>query len=783
MHNKFVGEKMKNKSKIIKVILSIFFVGLIVVAIFLTGVIISANKIKFDRNKLITANQEITVLDANDAKLENKIINKNLIEIDKLNLHTINAFVSIEDKQFFEHKGLNYKRIAKAMLNNIKAGSFKEGASTISQQLIKNTHLSSEKTIARKINEIILTKKLENEFSKKDILETYLNVIYFGENCYGIESASKTFFGKSASQLNLSESATLAGIIKSPYTYSPIHNKDNCEKRRNIVLKEMLDDKKITQAQYDDAITSGISIVKNNDTVKANDLYIKACLSEAAEILNLSEKEIRISGIKIFSYLDDDKQKLLQDICNNVDNYHKNSYGNINDSLSIIIDNKTCGIVAFAGKSEYDLVNFARQPGSAIKPALVYAPALENGTISPQTLILDEEVDFGGYSPKNVGNTYSGYVSVEESICESLNIPAVKILDYIGVKNAKKFAQNIGINFDKSDNGLALALGGFTTGVNLKTLTNSYLPFVNKGKYSTANFVRKIEDSNGKTLYEHLPENRQVMGEDSAFLMTDMLSKACDYGTSKKLKTLNFDVAGKTGTVAIKGTNNNTDAYSIAYTTQHTMGVWIGNYSNQPEYVMEGKNNGGTFATNIIKQCFEKIYAENVPSNFEMPESVQVCEVDFMEYENNKVLKLASRNCPDRYKFKALFSKRYIPSETSKLFENLSVSNFNVELNNGNALITFDAVDYLKYDICRVENGVSKVIRSISNKNNKIEYYDTSIKPNKKYGYYINISTIDGNANATSETLNIITEKEESKVELDLIINKNKNNDISWIFG
>lgn len=776
--NNCIGENMKKwlKITIITGLVALILCSLFV-AIFINN-IMGTNNVKFDKEKLIAANQEICVFDDYNKELENNITSKNIVNVADLSNNTINAFISIEDKAFFKHKGLNYKRIAKAMINNLKAGSFKEGASTISQQLIKNTHLSSEKTITRKIKEMLLTKKLEKQFSKKDILESYLNVIYFGENSYGIEKASQTYFGKSATELNLSESATLAGVIKSPYAYSPVYNKEKCLERRNLVLSEMLKDKKITQAQYDDAVNSPLEIVAQNKENK-NSLYINACLNEAQELLNLNEKELRTSGIKIYSYFDKNKQDLLYDIANNESNYHVNSYGNTNDSLLILLSNKTKGVVAYSGKSDYSLVNFSRQPGSAIKPTLVYAPALENGIISPKTLILDQEIDFDGYSPKNVGGTYKGYVSVEESLCDSLNIPAVKTLNYVGIDNAKNFAKNFGIKFDETDNGLAIALGGFTNGVNLKDLTNSYLAFANNGKYSKCNFIKKIIDKNGKTIYEHEVNEQNVIGDDTAYLMTDMLKKACKKGTSRKLANLNFDVAGKTGTVAIKGTNNNTDAYSIAYTTEHTMGVWIGNYTNKPEFVLEGKNNGGTYATNMIKLCFEDIYKTNKPKNFEKPNSVAEKEIDLMEYENNHVIKLASANCPDRYKFKALFSKRYLPTVKSELFENLVVENFDVKLDQENAVITFNAKDYFKYEICRVNNGITKTLKTISNKNDKITYYDVNLKPSSKYAYYIKISTIDDNTNATSETLTILTNKQETKFDKML----KKDDGLSWLFG
>ena len=770
---------MKKAVKIgIIITLILFILGSLFFIIFIND-IMGISSVKFDKEKLIAVNQEIVVYNDDNVELKNTISNKSIVKIEDVPNHVVNAFISIEDKDFFKHNGLNYKRIAKAMFNNLKSFSFKEGASTISQQLIKNTHLTNEKTIKRKVKEMLLTKKLEKEFSKKDILETYLNVIYFGENSYGIERAALTYFGKETKDLTLWEGATLAGIIKSPYTYSPVYNPENCLKRRNLVLSEMLRDKKISQAQYDEAVNMPLEIVDRKQEQGVNNLYVKACINEAEQILNLSEKDIMLSGIKIYSYLDDEVQKQLYDIANNENNYHTNSYGNTNDSLLIMIDNETYAVLGYAGKSDYDLTNFVRQPGSTIKPILVYAPALEKGLVSPDTLILDEEINYGGYSPKNVGGKYYGYVSVKESICDSLNVPAVKTLDYVGIENAKQFAKKAGIKFDENDNGLALALGGFTNGVTLKELTNSFLPFVNDGNFSKANFVRKIVDVNGKTLYEHKPKEEKIMGEDTAYLMTSMLKEACKTGTSMKLKNLDFDVAGKTGTVAITGTNNNTDAYSVAYTTKHTMGVWIGNYSNATKYVLEGKNNGGTYATNMIKMCFEELYANNKPENFKQPNSVKEVEIDLKEYENNHVIKLASSNCPDRYKIKTLVSKRFEPKETSEMFENLSVENFDVKIENGKVLICFDAEDYLKYEIMRVENGKTKSLKKYSNKKGKIEYYDFNIKENSTYNYYIKISTINESASSVSETLTIITDKNEQNFDKFL----NYNDNVSWLFN
>lgn len=771
---------MKKALKItLIVLLTLLILGSLFLIIFINN-IMGISSVKFDKEKLISTHYETVVFDANNNEIENTVEPKKVVSIDEMPENLINAFVSIEDKQFFSHNGLNYKRIAKAMFNNLKNFSFVEGASTISQQLIKNTHLSNEKTIKRKIKEMLLTKKLEKEFTKKDILETYLNIIYFGENSYGVERASNTYFNKSVRDLSLAQCATLAGIIKSPLKYSPVYNYENCLTRRNLVLKEMLKDEKITTSQYENAISEPLEIVsQDKDNLGINNLYVNASLLEAQELLGFSENELRLSNYKIYTYYDSDKQTALYNAANNDDNYHINSYGNVSDSLMILIDNNSLGVNAFYGKSKYNLTNFVRQPGSTIKPILVYAPALESGLINPSTKLLDEETSFNGYTPNNVGGVFHGNVTVSESIAKSLNIPAVKTLEYVGIDKAKNFAKHAGIEFDKEDNGLAIALGGFTTGVTLKDLTNSFIPFVNSGYYAKANFIRKITDNLGRTIYEHKPNKEQIMGDDTAYLMTKMLSDACDNGTSMRLRTLPFQVAGKTGTVAIKGTNNNTDAYSVAYTREHTMGVWMGNYANDKEHILEGKNNGGTFATSVIKQCFSEIYKDNKPSNFIMPDSVKEIEIDGKLYEDENIIKLASKNCPERYRLKILVSKRFEPKEVSDLFDNLSIKNFDVKVNKLTAIVSFEAKDYLKYELYKVSGNTTKVIANYSNKEGMQEFIDKNLDYGTKYGYYLKVSTINESTQTFSNTITILTDSFESS--FDKIINNDLDAN-TWLF-
>lgn len=778
---------MKKTLKITGIVFLILLIlGTTFTFIFINSIMGINKEVKFDKSKLIANSIEVPVYDVHNEIINNDITRKNVVEISALPSYVPAAFVSIEDKDFYEHKGLNYKRIAKAVYNNLKSGRLKEGASTISQQLIKNTHLTNEKTFKRKIKEMLLTKKLENEFSKKDILETYLNIIYFGEGSYGIEDAAQTFFGVSASNLSISQAATLAGIIKSPYTYSPKYNSEKCLKRRNLVLSEMFKDGKITETQYQDAVAEDLSIIQKNETETYNNLYIKACLKEAGEILNLSEKDIATSGIKIYSYLDDEKQKQLFEILQNDDNYHVNSFGNIADSLSIIINNETGGVEAFAGRSKYDLINFNRQPGSAIKPILVFAPALENGKISINTPILDEKIDFNGYSPNNVGG-FHGYVSVNEAIASSLNVPAVKTMQYVGIEECKNFARNAGIEFDKNDTGYALALGGFTKGINLKSLTNSFIPFSNDGNYVEGKFIKKIVSSSGKTLYENKENKTKIMGEDTAYLTTNMLINGAKVGTSMRLRDLPFEVAGKTGTVAIPGTNNNSDAISVAYTTKHTMGVWMGNYSNEKEFVLESKNNGGTYATSVINNMFLNMYQNEKPDNFVVPLNVESVAIDNLAYENEHIIKVADESVPERYIKNMLFSKRYLPQDKSTTFNNLIVENFKVKFDVDKVKISFMPKSYFQYDLIREVNGKEKILCSYENKTDLINYIDYDLKSNTTYKYYIKISNKQNNNFKLSNTITIVVDNLNKKYADMLNKITEKQNDVakenlSWFF-
>ena len=391
---------MKKAKKISLIVVASILALLFIVASVFASIFFSISKSEtFNQNKLINANMKIEVYGDDGNLLSDKsLFNSQYISLSKIPKETIDAFISIEDKTFYSHNGINPKRIVKAILNNISKGKASQGASTISQQLIKNTHLSSEKTYSRKIKEISLALEMEKKLSKDEILENYLNVIYYGNNIYGIENASQFYFSKSASELTLEEGATLAAIIKSPGFFDPIQHKERCLKRRNLVLFEMEKDGKISKETAQKARETDLVLKINETFDRGQNTYSQGAIMEAEEILKMPAKQIAIGKYKIHTFFSKEKQDALKAA---IDSEELGF-----DQAGISINNLTHGIEAFYGKSAYNVLKTKRQPGSTIKPLLVYAPALNENIVSPATKILDEEININGYKPQNFEKTF-----------------------------------------------------------------------------------------------------------------------------------------------------------------------------------------------------------------------------------------------------------------------------------------------------------------------------------------------------------------------------------------
>lgn len=654
--------------------------------------------------------------------------NGRFIEFKEFKDYTINCFVATEDKNFFSHNGIDLKRITKATLKNVKSFSYKEGASTITQQLIKNSQLTNEKTISRKYKEIKLALKLEKHLSKERIMELYLNSIYFGKNCYGIENASLYYFNKSSVDLTLNESAVLAGIINSPAKFSPINNTDNCLNRRNLVLKNMLNCNYIAQDTYLEEISKPLNVdLTNNDN--KNYTYMEAVNDELEKIFNLSEKEIAASGLKIYTYLDSNLQTEAAKILK-YEEYFPEYYENVSNCI-VLIDNYTNGISVLASNNGLNIKNVKRQPGSAVKPLLVYMPAFEKNIITATTLINDEKTDFEGYNPSNFHNEYYGDVTVRYAIKKSLNIPAVKTLNYIGVESFKDYAKKLNINLSESDNSLPLALGGLSEGINLIELTSGYTALSNNGEYGLAKTISKIEDKDGNVLYENRNSKTKVFSKENSFIMTDILMDAVNDGTASKLSVLPFEIASKTGTVGFE--NGNTDGYNISYTTRHTLGVWAGTKTGTfGQQIM-----GGTSCSFIAKDFYEKLYKNDFPPNFAVPENVTMLKIDSENLKVNHEIALAAKDTPDVFITSEYFSKNNMPKNVSTFFSDIKVTSADINIFDKYPKIKFTALPYASYEIYRDSGNNKELIETVKNKNGIVEITDKNVKEGKTYRYSI----------------------------------------------
>ena len=390
----------------------------------------------------------------------------------------------------------------------------------------------------------------------------YLNTIYFGHACYGIANAADFYFGKGAEELTAAESAMLAAIIKSPSSYSPFVNAEKCESARNNILSRMLALGTLSESGYEQARKTPLP--ERQDNAIAAQSYLGAVCREFENLPLFSPYAAR-NGCKIFTYMDARMQGYAETLKTTADRSGKSI---------VICDNEN-----FAVSALYSTVGeLRRQPGSVIKPLAVYAPAIEENLLSPCTPILDEKTDFDGYSPSNYKDVYHGYVSARTALAESLNVPAVKVLRMLGTEKSGQYLSRLGLTLKDTDKNLSLALGGMAEGYSLTELAGAYSSFAHKGCYASPAFIRRIEDTNGKVLYERSPSPVHVFGEDTAELINSMLSAAVTEGTAKKLAVLPFSVCAKTGTCGTDA--GNTDAYAIGYTAQHTVAVWMGNADN-----------------------------------------------------------------------------------------------------------------------------------------------------------------------------------------------------------
>ena len=509
------------------------------------------------------------------------------VELDAISENLQNAVVATEDRSFYKNSGINYGRFFLAILTLGRSG----GGSTITQQLAKNAYLSQDQTVERKAKEFFLALEINKKYSKKEILTMYLNNAYFGNGVWGIEDASKKYFGVSASQLSLDQSAVLAGMLKGPEIYNPLYSVENATNRRNTVLQNMVAAGYIDQATADQSAAVDIhgQLVDAYEG-KSEDYrypsYFDAVINEAVNEYGLTEEDIVKNGYRIYTELDQNYQASMQVIYDNTALFPVAEDGTRAESGSVALDPKTGGVRALVGRVGSDenpgfrtynyATQAARSPGSTIKPLVVYSPAVAEGWSTNKELD-NSTTQYGSYEVNNyAGIQSSPTVPMYQALAESLNLPAVATANELGLNTVFEYGKKFGLNMDKVDKSLAVALGaGVTT--NPMQLAQAYGTFANGGVMNDAHLITKIENASGQVVKSHSQKSTRVLSGSTTDKMTNMMLGTFSNGTGVNAAPYGYTMAGKTGTTETSFNKDlSGDQWVIGYTPDVVISQWLG---------------------------------------------------------------------------------------------------------------------------------------------------------------------------------------------------------------
>ena len=509
------------------------------------------------------------------------------VELDAISENLQNAVIATEDRTFYKNSGINYGRFFLAILTAGRSG----GGSTITQQLAKNAYLSQDQTIERKAKEFFLALEINKKYSKKEILTMYLNNAYFGNGVWGIEDASKKYFGVSASQLTLDQSAVLAGMLKGPEIYNPLYSVENATNRRNTVLQNMVAAGYIDQATADQSATVDIhgQLIDAYEG-KSEDYrypsYFDAVINEAVNRYGLTEEDIIKNGYRIYTEMDQNYQASMQVIYDNVDLFPLAEDGTRAESGSVALDPKTGGVRAIVGRVGSDQgVGFrsynyatqsARSPGSTIKPLVVYSPAVAKGWSTNMELD-NTTTTYGNYTVNNYGGIQtSPTVPMYQALAESLNLPAVATANELGLDTVFDYGKKFGLNMDKVHRSLGVALGsGVAT--NPLEMAQAYGAFANDGVMNDAHLITKIENASGQVVKSHSQKSTRVLSTSVNRKMTNMMLGTFSNGTGVNAAPYGYTMAGKTGTTETDfNPDLSGDQWVIGYTPDVVLSQWLG---------------------------------------------------------------------------------------------------------------------------------------------------------------------------------------------------------------
>ncbi|MDK8179743.1 PBP1A family penicillin-binding protein [Paenibacillus sp. UMB4589-SE434] len=572
------------------------------------------------------------------AKLGHGASNREVVEAGEIPDMLENAFIATEDRRFQEHQGVDLWSIGRAMVKDVMHGSLKEGGSTITQQLAKNMFLTSDKTFFRKATEVSIALALENHYTKDEIITMYLNRIFFGQGAYGVKAASIRYFGESdLSKLKVWQMATLAAMPKAPSRYNPISNPELSKERRKVVLSLMYEEKYITLSEMEEAAAVDYVPLKSNggndQTEKGDAAYmafVDYMVQEAEERTGLTEDELLRGGFSIYTTMDGDAQRAVFKEFSEDDNFEKSKDDIKSQGSMVISDHQNGALMAMVGGRDYvkkgwNRANVKRQPGSAFKPIVSFGPAIESGQWFPWSTLRDDKQCFGNYCPTDLGrNKYVGPIEMTEAFKRSTNLPAVWLLNEIGIKSGTNFAKQLGIELDKGDYNLSIALGGMTRGTTPIEMAEAYNAFANGGYYYPAYTIKQIKDRKNTDVYTYtVPKPERVMSEKTAYYMTQMMQEVVNSGTGKAAK-MDRPVAGKTGSTqhSVPGYNGpgNRDLWFVGYTPEWTGSVWMGYDKTDSNHVLVGSSGQpAALFSKVMTQALKGVDSQS----FNKPEDVK----------------------------------------------------------------------------------------------------------------------------------------------------------------
>lgn len=701
--------------------------------------------------------------------------NRTYVEYEEIPDEMVDAILATEDVRFFDHFGIDIWRLGSAVIANVRHGFGSQGASTITQQVVKNSFLSNDKKLKRKAQEAWLAIQLEKHYEKEEIFEMYFNKVLMSGTIYGFGTAAKSFFGKELSELELDEIALLAGIPQSPNNYNPYRNPERAQKRRDLVLDLMVQHGKITEKEAEEAkaidVTSRLLPDEERQSISGSkyNAFLDVVLSELEE---KGDGEALAEGIKVYTTLDPKAQTVVEETMNNSANFPTES---IQSGVSVI-DTKTGEIRAIGGGRNYGSergFNFAydlttRSPGSTIKPLLDYGPAIENLKWSTGQTIVDERMTYTGSDKviTNWDNKYLGRMTVRAALYQSRNVPAVKTLKEVGTENAKQFISKLGINAEniyESD-----AIGGGNITLTPIQMSASYAAFGNNGIYNEPTAIKQIVYRDGsKKSYKTDPV--VAMEDYTAYMVTDILrdvlsTKPGASGSAANVSGL--DIAGKTGTTNYDAnefeqydlpSSSVPDSWFAGYTTNYSIAIWSG-YSKRSEPITTWDER--RLPQTLFKTIMSQISANVETANFTKPSSVVEATIEV----GSNPLKLASEYTPKELRQTELFVKGTEPTQVSEEYEQLELdtpSNLQATYNEAGASVdlTWEFNQQLEgdtkvsYEVAmKVDNGQPLVVATTKNKQTSVP----NIEPGRNYTF--SVTAVSDTVRSEAATVSIFIE-------------------------